>query len=48
MIHPKHSPSAIAKYPAPVRDRYFTARDYAAACLRIHDKRVRHDKLAKV
>lgn len=47
MNPPVHSHQAIARFPAPVRENYFTARDYAAACMRIHEKRVQHDKQAK-
>ena len=39
-----HSPSAIARFPAPVREFYFTPADYAAACMRVHEKRLLHDK----
>lgn len=39
-----HSQAAIARHPAPVREHYFTSRDYAAACKRIHDKRIKHDR----
>ena len=38
-----HSPQAIMKYPAPIRNTYFTANDYAEACKRCHDKRIKHD-----
>lgn len=41
---PKESSAAIARYPAPDRAFYFTGRDYAAACKRIHEKRLKFDK----
>lgn len=41
-----HSPAAVARYPAPVREIYFTPADYAAACQRTHDRRVKFDKQA--
>lgn len=41
----EHSPAAIAKYPAPRREMYFIAVDYAAACMRVHNKRAEFDKL---
>jgi len=43
MQPPDHSPAAIAKHPAPVREMYFTGTDYAAACMRTHDKRIAFD-----
>lgn len=39
-----NSPAATTKYPAPVRERYFTPTDYAAACMRVHGKRADFDK----
>lgn len=41
---PEYSPAAVARFPAPERQFYFCGRDYAAACMRIHEKRVQHDK----
>lgn len=40
----KHSSAAVARYPAPRREIYFTPEDYAAACKRTHDRRVKFDK----
>lgn len=39
-----HSSAAVARYPAPVREIYFTPEDYAAACKRTHEGRVKFDK----
>ena len=47
MKPPDHSPAAIAKHPAPVREMYFSAEDYAAACQRTHDKRIAFDSFKK-
>jgi len=45
MPAPQHSAESIEKYPAPIREKYFTGQDYAMACLRTHDKRVKYDGL---
>jgi len=47
MQPPDHSPDAIAKHPAPVRETYFTGADYASACKRTHDKRIAFDSFKK-
>ena len=39
-----HSREAINLYPAPHRDYYHTGAEYAAACERIHCKRLSWDK----
>lgn len=44
----RHSLAAIAKHPAPDRKYYFTGSDYAAACMRVHEKRLDYDKKASV
>ena len=45
MPAPEHSLRSIETYPAPVREKYFTGHDYAMACLRTHNKRVKLDAL---
>lgn len=40
-----YSDRAINKYPDVFRENYFTDSDYKAACERIHDKRIAHDKI---
>ena len=47
MKPPDHSPAAIAKHPAPVREMYHCGADYAAACQRTHDKRTAFDSFKK-
>jgi hypothetical protein len=44
MTQPNYSNAAVARYPAPVREHYFTDADYAAARKRRHDNRDRFDK----
>lgn len=41
---PEYSPASVARFPAPERQFYFCGRDYAAACLRTHEKRVQCDR----
>ena len=38
-----HSWGATIKFPAPAREMYFTARDYALACMRVHERRLAFD-----
>ena len=38
-----HSSVATMKFPAPVREMYFTAQDYALACMRVHERRLAFD-----
>jgi len=44
---PEFTPAAIAAHPAPDRARYFCGADYAAACMRTHDRRMKYDRLRK-
>lgn len=45
MKTPEHSLAAMEKFPAPDRKYYFTGKDYAMACMRVHEKRIKYDKL---
>lgn len=42
---PEHSERATATYPAPEREKYFTGPDYAAACRRVFENRLKFDGL---
>jgi hypothetical protein len=43
MQPPNHSREAIARFPAPDRAHYFNGADYAMACMRTYNKRIKFD-----
>ena len=44
MLPPNHSAESIRRYPAPERENYFNGQDYAMACMRTYNKRIKFDK----